>query len=87
MKEESAVQLVLFKDAIIHIVRICRISKLQKGHMVLVGVGGSGRRSLTQLAAIVANIKLTTIQVTKKYQHKDFRIDIFEFLYAAGTGK
>lgn len=46
MQEESKNQLVLFKDAIKHIVRVCRMTRLQNGHMIIVGVGGSGKRSI-----------------------------------------
>ena len=53
MKEESLVQLVLFKDAIKHIIRICRITNLEKGHLIIVGLGGSGKRSLCALSAIL----------------------------------
>ena len=46
--------MVLFKDAIHHLIRISRTLKLDKGHMVLVGVSGSGRRSLAKLASKIS---------------------------------
>jgi len=50
----QAMNIVLFNDAINYICKIHRIIKLGKGHGLLVGEGGSGRHSLTKLAAYIA---------------------------------
>jgi dynein heavy chain len=47
--------IVLFKDAISYLCKVYRIIKLSRGHGMLVGEGGSGRHSLTRLAAFLAD--------------------------------
>jgi len=47
--------LVLFMEAVESAVKIVRIIKQAFGNALLVGVGGSGRKSMTQLAISIAD--------------------------------
>ena len=58
--ENSAgnLNLVLFNYAIEHLSRVLRIISTYNGNAVLVGVGGSGRKSLTILATFIYGMTL-----------------------------
>jgi len=80
--------LVLFKDAITHVAKIYRVLNLKRGHAFLVGVGGSGRHSLTRLSAFISQMNVFQLEVTKGFALKQFR-DFLKVMYetAAFRGK
>jgi dynein heavy chain len=65
--------LVLFKDAITHVAKIYRVLNLKRGHAFLVGVGGSGRHSLTRLSAFMSTMNIFELTVFKGFNLKHFR--------------
>ncbi|XP_062904770.1 dynein axonemal heavy chain 2 [Mobula hypostoma] len=77
--------LVLFKDAIEHVTRIVRVIGQPRGNMLLVGIGGSGRQSLSQLSAFISVYNTYKIEVTKVYRKLEFRDDLKKIYKEAGV--
>ncbi len=80
-------EIVLFMSAIEQIAQILRIITLPLGHALLVGVGGSGRKSLTALATFIGKFKLFRIAITRKYRLPQWKTDLRELMTDTGIEK
>ncbi|XP_071826175.1 dynein axonemal heavy chain 10-like isoform X2 [Apostichopus japonicus] len=72
----TPMNLVLFDDALEHLTRIHRVIRMDQGHALLVGVGGSGKQSLTKLAAFAAGCEIFEITLSRGYDENNFREDL-----------
>ncbi|KAM3621055.1 uncharacterized protein V6R79_005381 [Siganus canaliculatus] len=77
--------LVLFKSAIEHIIRIVRVISQHRGNMVLAGTAGTGRQSLSKMAAFLCEYQVFQVGVTKQYCRKEFREDIKKLYRLTGV--
>ncbi|TMW55097.1 hypothetical protein Poli38472_013859 [Pythium oligandrum] len=79
--------LVMFLFAIEHLSRIVRVLNMPGGNSLLVGVGGSGRQSLTRLATFIVDFEIKQIEISKNYTMNEWREDMKDVLRLAGTGQ
>ncbi|XP_011505656.1 PREDICTED: dynein heavy chain 7, axonemal-like [Ceratosolen solmsi marchali] len=84
---KTKINIVLFRYALEHLARICRILASPYGSLLMVGINGSGRQSLTKLASEMINCALFQPEIGSIYGITEWRDDIKKVLKTAGTGK
>lgn len=82
--QQRKMDLVLFDDALSHLIRISRIIQMPRSSALLVGVGGSGRQSLTRLAAFTGKQKIKQIVLTKGFNENNLKECIKDYFDLAG---
>uniref|UniRef100_A0A8D0TJA1 AAA+ ATPase domain-containing protein n=1 Tax=Sus scrofa TaxID=9823 RepID=A0A8D0TJA1_PIG len=79
------VKLVFFQDAIEHVSRIARMIRQERGNALLVGVGGTGKQSLTRLAAHICGYRCLQIELSRGYNYDSFHEDLRKLYRLAGV--
>lgn len=82
-ESKAQMDLVLFNNAMTHITRISRILDRPNGHGLLVGVGGSGKQSLTKLAAYLQGCEFENVQLSGNFNSAEFKQFVGDMLKKA----
>ncbi|KAL3313636.1 Dynein heavy chain 2, axonemal [Cichlidogyrus casuarinus] len=81
----ARIELVLFRDAMEHICKLVRVITQARGNMLFIGIGGSGRQSLSRLSAFLCGYKTFQIEISKHYKKADFREDLKKLYIQCGV--
>ena len=80
-----AMDLVLFEDAMSHICKINRAIESPRANLLLVGVGGSGKQSLSRLAAFISSMEVFQMTLRKGYGIQDMMKDLAALYMKTGV--
>uniref|UniRef100_A0A182NRZ8 AAA+ ATPase domain-containing protein n=1 Tax=Anopheles dirus TaxID=7168 RepID=A0A182NRZ8_9DIPT len=84
-EQRSKMHLVLFEDCLEHLTRVHRTLRMHRGHVMLVGIGGSGKQSITRLAAFAAGCEIFEIVLSRGYNEASFREDLKTLFLQVGV--
>ncbi|KAL5020432.1 hypothetical protein ScPMuIL_003324 [Solemya velum] len=84
MGSSKEMKLVFFLDAVEHVSRIARMIRQDRGNALLVGVGGTGKQSLTRLAAHMCSYRCFQIELCRGYDYLAFHEDLKKLYNFAG---
>ncbi|XP_058060896.1 dynein axonemal heavy chain 10 [Anopheles bellator] len=84
-EQRAKMNLVLFEDCLEHLTRVHRTLRMHRGHVMLVGIGGSGKQSITRLAAFAAGCDIFEIVLSRGYGEASFREDLKTLFLQVGA--
>ncbi|CAO1623252.1 unnamed protein product [Jaminaea pallidilutea] len=85
-EEELDIQKLVLHDSVLDVATcIDRVLRQRQGHVLLIGVSGSGRGTLTRFVSWLNGLSVFTIATSNRYNMADFNEDLKTVLRRAGT--
>ncbi|XP_011874224.1 PREDICTED: dynein heavy chain 10, axonemal [Vollenhovia emeryi] len=75
-RNRTKLHIVLFNDALGHLTRVHRALRMHRGHVLVIGTGGSGKKSVIKLASFAAGYQFFQIVLSRGYNESSFREDM-----------
>ncbi|CRK89849.1 CLUMA_CG003435, isoform A [Clunio marinus] len=82
---KAEMNLILFQDAIDHILRLTRLLRSERGNGLLVGLSGMGKQSITRIASHINGYQCMQIELIRGYDQSSFREDLRKNYTNAGV--
>ena len=86
-KSKAKMNLELFDEALEHAIRIARSIYQPRGHLMAIGIGGSGKQSLSRLASFLLSYEIFQLELTKNYNIESFHNDLKKMMEITGLQK
>ncbi|CAF4574901.1 unnamed protein product [Rotaria sp. Silwood1] len=83
-EEEVGIQLVLFNQVLDQVLRIDRVFRQPQGHLLLIGLSGTGKATLCRFVSWLNQIDFVQLKVHNKYTAADFDDDLRHLLRRSG---
>ncbi|KTW31656.1 dynein heavy chain [Pneumocystis jirovecii RU7] len=83
-EEEVDAPLILFDDVLDHLLRIDRVFNQSQGHLIFIGISGSGKTILSRFVAWINGLKTFQLKIHSKYSSNDFDNDLKHILLRVG---
>nr|XP_046467282.1 dynein axonemal heavy chain 10 [Neodiprion pinetum] len=83
--QKMPIRMVLFNDALEHLTRVHRALRMHRGHVLVIGIGGSGKQSIIRLASFAAGCEIFEITLNRGYNETSFREDMKRMYNIAGV--
>ena len=84
-ESNAIMDLVLFKQAMLHVTRISRIIQNPAGNAMLIGVGGSGKQSLCRLAAYINDFEVRQLPISSTFKVEDLLDELRDMYISTGV--
>jgi dynein heavy chain len=83
--ENPPLNIFIFQFSMEHILRICRAIRMNNSHMLLMGLGGSGKVSLCKLASVIMDVEYYNLETRKNEKIDNWKDEIKKLLKRAGV--